>query len=1248
QETGASDAQPGGWLSQIDPGEYNYGVDSVNTFTGAYEIISSARRKTETGRVDVRMPSEATVRTVVSLSFSSSMNDLNQLAVLHTDSPSGLVGDTKESNLPADYDSISSMNFIVSGEDHYSFKASKKDVIREEVIEGLAAIANVPSQLYSVVNDTWNIGRLTMHFQHGTEYNPQIPRTPYFRDDTWGIPDAGNVIHQQMEALNPDEEVWDELVFGGKYTNIDYEVLQESGSYLRYGYGRSVEVGDDGLITVTRGADSIASVYAEKALAVGTVDNVLKFYLNFVDADFPAASATQAQVDSWKENYWRQLPIGYHTKNKTKNTNLNAYRRPLDNKLSDARRRWTVLLWIKDQSGRFLVRDASSWDTPSNLGYSTSDDPLRTSYPVPNTAWNGRYRWAMYGGYPTSSSTDGGNYHIGNFSVNDTHASSKQTIHTRILTLEEMLGYQLYVDADGVPAKYNGNVLLNPPANRVLSDDQIVAGVPDYYRDSDGKLVPLLFHGSTQFNEDYQRAVRADNWMANTSYLPTIDGHDNSPNGIHVYDDRDGKVTDYYFLKDFAFTVDINGIDNDPQYNGLTDEEKEALRDWREMVLLHMVIEEDAEVDAVKPNMYFDMGFTVTLVYPKTISVDVDDDDEFLIDAFRHWWQGNHEESLTGYTSHYAVSSLMDRNVVIGLNDDVEKMKAYYSQLGLYDPDDEDKITASIYTMIAPTDGNNHTGFGVASFGDEEPQYGKIILATSGLPKGTVFHYGRDILFYYFGLFKERFLTKDFNTYLKESGQWDEITADQNLYNEALMEWRTAKALTHMAGNNPGMQFVHIDKRWNNTDSVYVGLSAENMQQVFKFPNKDITSRYFAGQAFGEKTQTVPAVYAKYGLDNIRVLRYSDLNSSAGNDEYVVMTKGVGFLPGEMVHDGSDSLTQDPDVSHVEMMAKTGVFQYNGRPLEPKFIWDAKLSPDEEDISNLQDWPEWLQVVTASGETLQTLILEEYELEQRGAIGTHREGPVPIPPSEPENGMTVEEYALAYGDNYEYVIMTQRGFNPFQTLTVDGKTVVAFTHPKDGPGVSAGDWDVEEFQPALKRPSEMPTFLIEGAAVDGAGILVVNGNLDLRTNLAYHGVLVVMGDLTVTPASYNALDADGNVVDKDGNVLTYNHGTWQYQDEDGAMQVSYPVTEWRGQLVVQGKVLVGGTVTLNHDVDGVPSYVEGDLTRVPKIDIRGSRQAVDETVGTWSKVAPSDGLTTDRLGWSSGTVSSSVGGNLWN
>lgn len=1195
RELTGADAMPSAWLSNIDPGAYNYGVDPVRAFSGAYEIIATARNRAAT--ITPMLAHDTSVRTVVNLSYNSLGNSLDKLAILTLRHPSGL--------------SEESVAVQVGGEDHYAVKAAVKDPTGEgEVIEGLANIKATPSELYSVTNDFWSQGKMTLHYRNEAEINPMVPWTIGFDDTYPGRNFLGK--NQDMILYDPARPV-DQYVFGGKIAGSDFTLSDpNTGSALMYRRGRSVTLDDNNRIRETRESQSHPGQMTTSTLAVGKVENILKLYLNFINpvgsANHPAANATESEVRSWVSSRWSQQSLGYHSKAMTKNrdTSVGRAQRPLDNADSTARRRWATLIWIKNSNGQFLVRDYPD-DNYAQPNKPTSNPP---------NEWYGTYRWAWYGGYYGDDK-----YHYGSWINPKTYAignsrNHRKHLNTRFLTIEELLGEQVTKGSDGLPAKLDG---LN----------NVTPGVPDFKLDASGNRIPYKpdAGSDTIFDEHYQRTNRGDNWGVNSNTLAKMPPTDGiyvlveDPAESHDWTNHRGqRYKRYQTLQDFAFDREIADVEHGEE------------SDIRSMTSLHMVLEITPEENSpTNEGMYFDMGLTVTLVHPKKISISKGDDD-FLADLFRQWWEGERQESLTGKLSHAAISAIMEKAENLSLD---ETLKAWFRQFGFYQGN-ENASLADVDTMVDAD--RKKTTFGRAYFSSDG-----MLLNPS--PEYNVYFYGRDNLHDYYYFFQSLFTFAKFQAAMEAAGQWSLLVSDEALMKVRLAEWREETAVAHMELLNPGKTFKPIETRFDSPDRNRLDFSMENMSELFKLAEDDLTPRAIAAEAMGFKNQRAPAAYARKAADGTIswIQTYSQLNPTGSMEEIPFVKKILPFLPGEILIDEEQSHLAGLVVSgmpqHVPMLFRNnGSKQYNGRLLKSTFVWDTMTAPDDITLTSMHDWPQWFlgndpeNIVTRS---LKEPLLEKYPKEHRGHLGWHREGPVPTPP-ENTGTVTKDEYKIMYGDHYEYVILGQRGFIPYETVQADGKKYIAVLRP-DTPD----DVELEDCAPRLLPPESMPNITVQGKEIDGAGILIVNGNLDLRTRLAFHGVLVVLGDLTVTPEKDYLLNENDNPYDKDGNELSWDGSHWYYLDANGAKVVSYRMFEWRGELVVQGKVLVGGEIKITPETN-----MGEEMRPAGIVDIRGSRQAVNETVDVWLDVAPNEGFTSERLGWSSNS-GAVTGRDLW-
>ena len=1275
--------KPDGWLTEVNPQPYEYGKDLLKDFTGAYEIISTARSAARVQKdgspssANVSQAAEASIRTVVSVDYRSIADDVSDfgiyfgvradlvgpgLAVVSVGGGSGGGGgggggggepgsgeEGDPGNVGGAHSESVDSTLFAWGEDHYAVRAVAREALEEQVIEGFIKIPR-ESQLFSVSNGYYSTATQTMQYRESDDpdvINPNIPRMPLFYD-------AGrsrtNELYYKMISLRDDIPI-DQYVFGGKQQNVAWERLQENGAYLRYYFGRSVHLLPNGDIEERSDDAGKPDGHAQTALAIGKIENFLKLYLNYAtNQTYPSAplsmrpgphpdvTADAARIQAWKDT-WRQVPLGYHSKARSYSNYMPPQNRPLDNSRSGPRRRWNVLIWIKNKDHYFLAREYTDPKYMNQAVYSG------TGYtPAPNS-WNGRYRWFYYKGYQDTKDT---RWHWGTNSY-ATRNGNMLAIHTRFLTLEELLGYKLIKDTtDGVPAKWANKPVGATNTPEYIPIGEVAGGVPDYYL-VDGEKQPFLVNGS-QFDEVSQRNVttRSDNYGLTAAMNNPAKWRDpNSgvpktvfppPDGIYVLDDATGKYKKHTTLRDFAYEVNI-ATKIGPDGKEVEDTENP---DWREVVDLHMVIEDTLEQAGATDNQYFDMGNTVTLVFPKG-TTNIKDDENFLAESMRQWWEGERTESLTGNKADWALSSKRD-DVLIATTEGDERLKKYFEKFGIA------WIESPVSTITTSSDSEGAlAGFHRAKFvkatptklEEEEDEDGVSAAPTTG-----TYYYGLNDLYAIYAASPSGYKLYEVLSDAVREALKDDLPA----LAEALAAAREAKAVALMRTDNPGVTFKYLDERFDTPDLNDDHLG-EDVVVPLHMPTREITDRYITSRAFGVANSRGPTVYVKEDGDgNLSPLTNRDLNPTGTTDPLASVVKLTNFLPGELSLWAKavslDVPSPEPDnyQTHVPMMyRRNGTLQPDGQPLTGKFIWESGtiLGSDgvdrEETMDTLYDVPDWF-TVTASA------ILADNPAEHRGALGWHRAGPHPdVSDAEDPAGLL-----LKHRDHYEFVVMARKGFNPYRTISanVDGdgnKTYLAAFPPTDG-DIS----QLQDYKHKLVPADEMPTFVFENAQneLDGAGVLVVNGNLTVRGTFAYHGLLVVMGNLRVEAVDEFLTDASGNYLDADGNVLTQEPlpvNRWYYYDENNVKHYSERVKVWKGEVIVQGKLMVG-----HETITDTGRGEVGDTDFMPpgRVEVRGSRGAIDDTIQLWSEVAPYEQFESVRHGWSTDAATSG-GYSLW-
>lgn len=1200
---------PATWL--YTPEVYNFGIDKPDLFKDVYEITATARHVDAT--TNPRRAASAALKTVVNYEYRSPFSLANGLAVAHFDDPSG----------------ASATDMKISGEDHYS----SKQVVVTTTTTSSSTTVSKPMRL-SATDATfsnaeggyWREGSLTLNYRVDNVQNPYIPRTRDFS--------ASNANDRKM------------IVFDGK-RNADIYFLGGK-AWNGAGYTATLVPGypapeSDTAIAGREDYQSIQETSTTKLspggkfdVAVGSYEELGRLYQNYSGVSYPGSgNASSSAIDTWRYA-WRQNFVGQYSSTLQgqflHHADVNIY----NPKNADYQRIAFSRHYVKNKDGKILVREY-----PSSAFSYLSDYSGNRWYPPDKTKWTGYYVW-----------TD--RYRIINYGMYN--PDNNRIVHARDFSWEELQGYELLKDIAGVPAKvlrdYNGNpvpwpsgisyidargnlgtksgldvrIITGPgdtlsnvrlPVNSVpvkLADGKeylignldfdrrvIMPGIPDF-KSSDpadnGVIPPFIASNTIQEKQDILKTKgiqitgfdegRQHNVMARAS-APGINFLDGA---IRVKED-DGTVNTYRSITDLEYEKNI-GTADDP--------------DNRRLLSLFLGLEDQPETNPPDFN-YSDMVFTINVIPPvEKTDTTTTTTTKSTTNNNIHWWVPEEQESLTGKKSQYAISVNIPQEIR-SIADPAVRLKRIYEMLGIYDPADPDKIFINIHTMT-DKDGNLTT-------------FSRAVLDTTNghllnkRPYPTTLYYANDDL--------------HLIIYLNKTA-YEGLTEAEQL----------PLALIEMQALNPDATFAYIDERFNGEEESS-GLGPKS-SATLTFPNKNLTGRQFTASAFGHQTLSVPSRYTKY--DGVPMLNLEKYGVSAPNPDRLVppVDIDVSFLPGEFRHEkGRTSLTLAHSPDYVPLDVTVSKLQPNGQPVAPRLIFkDGNGYRDE-----IWKTPSWLDI-----REVQRLFGVN---DRRGGLGWHRAG--------------IETTDPLLIDYYEYVILVDKSFNPYMTATAEGQEYLANVQkPVDRSGnelyqdidgqyyyldingekkISVPDDTMtasSKFSVKLRPSSEMPKFVIDGGpdgdAFDGAGLLVVNGNLEIQTTFAYHGTLVVLGDLIVTPTEYDAIQygADGNPVDKDGNSLWKDLNGRYYYLKDGAPVYSEPLRnkEYKGTLIAQGKVLVGGKVE-EVEVNGHKGMV----------DIRGSRDAVEDTLDLIK--TGQERFVADRMMWNSDdSLYQEVGSNVLN
>lgn len=264
--------------------------------------------------------------------------------------------------------------------------------------------------------------------------------------------------------------------------------------------------------------------------------------------------------------------------------------------------------------------------------------------------------------------------------------------------------------------------------------------------------------------------------------------------------------------------------------------------------------------------------------------------------------------------------------------------------------------------------------------------------------------------------------------------------------------------------------------------------------------------------------------------------------------------------------------------------------------------------------------------------------------DRRYNLGYHRGG-------DSEKLKTIKEsQRVVFADNYQLAYLYQPGWNPFMTTT--GNRLAKELQPKDDPNNSRepARYNYEYKYGLTHADAKTPKFVFK-KHFDGAGTMIVNGDLIIEDTFAYHGILIVLGDLIVRPTEHEnefVWSGSGWPVDKDNNPLKPknlnlpydeiakpSYTNWEYVDEEEKGDVPRPAnpqpirtTVYRGDLHVQGQLIVKGriimeTVPVTDEKTGTEKEITGTISAY------WSQEAVELIGSIWS----AGRMVVERVSW---------------
>ena len=828
--------------------------------------------------------------------------------------------------------------------------------------------------------------------------------------------------------------------------------------------------------------------------------------------------------------------------------------------------------------------------------------------------WKGNYMWSKVT-FPNSGKFDmdetetvtvEGYNNQSKYNLTQAVKRKDTTCVPRQFFWQELVGYSL--EKDYSKARYGEPALIQDG----LGYGQGAASSRRTYArlDDNGKTVPV------GFDEAYQRSpVYRSNpgrWRPYTpdpklSVLPypayLVDAHDPIP----VRNEVTGEIDNKYSMNDFLYKKEFV----------LDDDTKEMIE--RDALCLYITYEDQTEWNPPDYN-YHDMIFSIYIA--PTIEKTVKDKINIAASS-KQWWE---REGLSGDVSHPAISVNMQSDTE-GLSGE-DLRREHFNRFGVHevDPDGmENNIGHNIWTMHA-----SHT--------DDVVQFPRATFVYNGkyntgdlnkndkIVRQFLDMDGKPKMFYY---------TKgDLLDYIQQYVKDNDPEQVEKWYDEVNKDWNYEQAALEISARNPGITLLAIDERWEDKDRFDNIRTERAALRDREDPTGDdlgalivsrdpISIRKLAADIIGSSVENVP------------VVKTEGFNTESG----AAPEKGqLGFIAGEIRHDtGFDMLTsgivsdgagipiRSDLLTFPEVVDASGTYRtdhakafFAAPPANMKSQSD--LDAAARDVVALC----YLDYYAGDHATKQD-VQETYGVkEERFSIGFHR------------SGKDFELRASNSQDRMEIAALGVQGFNPFQTTQ---STPYYIANEKFG---DPGDPSYGIYSNYRDNGGIAPTFVFD-KPIDGAGALVVNGNLHIKSTFAYYGVLVVLGDLIIEPTKHEdeyVFNSEGNPVDDYGNAIyrdSPDSPVWHYApDEEYVDELGNVLTNptparqtvYRGELIVQGTVAVKGRVmterTYTVDSEGNPGPVYTGI-----LHAFWNRKAVEDAGTAFSNGGPA----VRRISW---------------
>lgn len=964
-------------------------------------------------------------------------------------------------------------------------------------------------------------------------------------------------------------------------------------------------------------------------IVLGAFEDLPRLYINM------AHSREQVATGGWAQMY-----VGQYTK-EVRKTTMNSKSAPLlvgtqysingTTKTTDTtgKIRPQTIHMVLNNEDRMLVREYEhkykngqvvyfAWEAPVKYSYyehsTTGEVSFNSKNPGANkdeqklwvkksedttATWEGNYMWCKvtFPGSNQFNMDESENitvYSDDGKSLSVQIKKSGTACVPRQFFWQELVGYSLAKDWS--KERYGEPALIED--NLGYKDGKTSSRRTYPFRDKQGNTKSVGFDEAYQRNPKYEGTPRWKPKQLNTELAkldyPTylVDAWD----PIWVRNPANGQLEDKNSMDDFLFEKEFI----------IDDETGETIQ--RDAVCLFIAYEDQTEWNGGVDYNYHDMIFSIYVA--PTIEQTVKDKINIAASS-KQWWERDEREGLSGRLSHPAIGVNMQGDA--GHLSDLELRLDHFKRLGYTekDPDEnENNLAYNIWTMHG-NQTDNTIEFPRAAFVynekyntgvlDTKDEIVAMFLAMDGKPK--TFYYTKGDLVDYIQLF-----VKDNKA--EEVEKW--YDAEKN-------DWNYDLAVQEISSKNGGMYtFLPIDERWLDKDKDGKDRTERAALTEQKEEGDDdrgamivsrdpVVIRKLAADVIGSSVETVPFIRTE-GFSKITdaVAESGTLGFIAGevrhNASFDMLTSGL-YSDGEGVPIRSDLLT------FPEPIDAAGTYRTDYAKAffaAPATDMTAKASLDAAAKSAV----DMCYVDYYDGDDVtKGKVQNAYGIkEERYSIGFHR------------SGKEFEHRENNAQDRMEIVGLGVKTFNPYRTTKLNPYYIA---NEKFG---DEEDPSYGVFANYTVDGGVAPTFVFD-KPIDGAGAMVVNGNLHIKSTFAYYGILIVLGDLIIEPTKHEneyVYNSEGNPVDEYGYALTRKDPTskWEYSgsvpvDEEGNPRTNpTPAlqTVYRGELIVQGTVAVKGRVITKQTTVGE----DGDSSAPAGTVLTGSLQAF------WNRSAVED------------------------